>query len=184
MCMYGQKLFRQMGACLCVRALPCMSYWVLAANLKLPHQRVVRAAAIIKATVFLLLACLRLSLLFLNSINRLVEVKHCGGGREGTHTLTHLKESRAHTHTHALQRPHAHSLTWLQTRKHILQCRHSRSDTTVSRVDRWGLTNMRSVGDDQPLLPAFQTWTHKASLSADTLKLITIWCCLFYNACV
>lgn len=83
-----------------------MSYWVLAANLKLPNQRVVCAAAIIKATVFLLLACLRLSLLFLNSINRLVEVKHCGGGREGTHTLTHLKESRANTHTRTLSNVH------------------------------------------------------------------------------
>lgn len=53
-----------------------------------------------EATVFLLLACLLSSLLFLNAINRLVEVKHCGGRREGTHTLTQLQESKAHSFPH------------------------------------------------------------------------------------
>lgn len=134
-----------------------MFYWVLAANLKLLHQRVVCAVAIIKATVFLLLACLRLSLLFLNSINRLVEVKHCGGGREGTHTLTHLKERRAHTHKHTLSNVRTHIPS--HGHKHANKFCHAdtHTHTIVSRVDRGGLTNMRSVGDDQPLLPAFKT---------------------------
>lgn len=47
---------------------------------------------------FLLLACLLLSLLFLNAINRLVEVKNCGGRRVDTHT--NLRKNRAHTLSH------------------------------------------------------------------------------------
>lgn len=66
-----------------------------------------------KATCSLLLACLLLPLLLLNAINCLVEVKHCGGGKEDTHTLTHLRESR----------------TLTSARAHISSCIHSNFHT-------------------------------------------------------
>lgn len=93
-----------------------------------------------EATVLLLLACLLSSLLLLNAINGLVEVKHCGGRREGTHTLTRLKESKAQSF------PLFPSSARLHPPIHLFTC---------VLGDQSPLTDVRSVRDDQPLLPAF-----------------------------
>lgn len=86
---------------------------------------------------------------------------------ERGHTLSHTSEKVGLPQTHSIF-SHSHTHT------HTFACMHSHLNKIRKKGVRWvdqgGLTNMRSVWDDQSLLPAFQSCAHKATLSLCTLK--------------